>query len=230
MKKLLLILLLLKSVFSFCQDFNYPTILKEGKNIQDFLPLNWDILNSVNGDLNNDGKDDIAFVLQYKDSVTIRNYKNGENAEDTLITTKPRILGIAFKNQENNNFRIAEQSNTFILCHDNPSYLDPFTRIRIENGILIIDFHLHYIEGGWWFINSTFKFWYRNNDFFLIGIDSHSESMVPEEGEEYSINFLTRKYELNGFKSDFDLKELKTFKTFSRPLQFTWRLNNEISL
>ena len=59
-------------------DSTYP-LLGNFKNIQDFLPLNWDILNSVNGDLNNDGKDDIAFVLQYKDSVTIRNYKNGEN-------------------------------------------------------------------------------------------------------------------------------------------------------
>ena len=35
MKKLLLILLLLKSVFSFCQDFNYPTILKSKLNKSD---------------------------------------------------------------------------------------------------------------------------------------------------------------------------------------------------
>src|SRR5579872_2979088 len=66
--------------------FVYPDINKYGKVLHDFSPKNWEITDTLSGDLNKDGIDDFALVLGYKDSIKINDgYRF------------PRILLLVFK-------------------------------------------------------------------------------------------------------------------------------------
>src|SRR5580765_3818971 len=118
MRHLLAFILTIVTGASYGQAFSYPSIKSNGNTIADFTPVGWTILDSAYGDLNKDGLQDAAIVLQHKDSVTLL------TNEDTVLT-QPRILLILFKNPGNNGFRLTEQSNSFILKHDNPSMDDP---------------------------------------------------------------------------------------------------------
>src|SRR5262245_47924023 len=92
------------------QNFTYPVIKKNAVSAEGSVPQGWTILKSASGDLNNDKLDDIALVLQQKDSIIeIRHeedYLPGYN--DTLIY-QPRILVIAFYNSGTRQFDKVEQ-------------------------------------------------------------------------------------------------------------------------
>ena len=111
MYKLLILLLILKLEFISGQNFSYPVINTEGQNIADFIPTSWSLLNTAKGDLNGDTYEDIAIVLQFKDSITIIN--NKQNGSDTVIT-QPRLLAILFwDNSEKNYFRWKSVESAF---------------------------------------------------------------------------------------------------------------------
>ena len=104
-------------------------------------------------------------IVQYTDSIRLVN-----NNEDTVLT-QPRILLILFKSTSNNNYDLKEQSNSFILKHDNSVIDDPYQENSINKGILKIDFHLFYNMGSWYTTSSAYKFRYDGKTFILIGAD-----------------------------------------------------------
>ena len=224
---------------TFGQNFSYPSIKLIGVNTNDFVPSGWTILDSAYGDLNKDGTEDAAIVIQHRDSIFCVN-----SMEDTVLT-QPRILLILFKNTANNHFTLIEQSNSFILKHDNEQMDDPYQGISIGKGILILDFNQFYFSGSWYFTNSTYKFRFDSKRFVLIGADISTMHRSTLDYEDYSYNFLTRKRiytkgngsytkgkDQNGYKKSiqktFTLPSLKTFKTFKEP--YTWEIDSEVSL
>jgi hypothetical protein len=232
MRRLLTIIFLVKIGFVFGQDFSYPSINKQGKDINSFIPKDWTLLDSTKGDLNKDNHKDLALIVQHKDSITIIN-----NDNDTVLT-QPRILIILFYNQATNQYQLAEQSISFILNHDNPNMEDPYEDISIYNGVLKIDFHIFMNMGGWGMSNNSYKFRYQDNEFVLIGADDNYVNRGSGETEDRSYNFLTKKVKVatGTIESDkqkivrrtIDLKELKTIKTFKQP--FTWEVEKDYYL
>jgi hypothetical protein len=236
MRPILIILLLLKLGLISGQSFSYPIIKNEGQTISNFIPIGWTILDSVSGDLNNNKTLDFAIILQHKDSVTLE--KKGAGYIDT-VTTQPRILIILFRNTLSNNYQLIEQTNSFILNHDDSRMEDPYQEIKIENGILQINFHWFYNTGGWGVSNSSYKFRYQNKNFVLIGADNNYIDRSTQDFMNNSYNFLTNKWRLTtGNETSktkpeselyhLDLKELKTFKTFERPC--TWQVTSGVYL
>lgn len=230
-----LTLLLFFAIKSSAQSFTYPVIKQSGLSINDFIPKAWTILDSTSGDLNKDNLNDYALVLQHADSVTMVKTEDGE--QDTVIT-QPRMLLILFKDPSGNALNRIEQNNSFILNHDNPDMDDPYQSIKIDKGILQIDFRLFYNMGSWYVNTATYKFRYQNNQFTLIGADNKSFHRASHDFEEYSYNFLTRKRSLTtgndekGTKKTewktFNLTTPKTLKTFPRP--FTWEVEESVYL
>src|ERR1700712_1008462 len=94
-----------QTVFSQKSDtskkFIYPDINKFGKLLSDFSPKNWEITDTISGDLNKDGIDDFALVLGYKDSIKI---ENGYYY--------PRVLLLVFKAADH--YELKLQHNTLI--------------------------------------------------------------------------------------------------------------------
>jgi hypothetical protein len=157
--------------------------------------------------------------------------------EDTVLT-QPRILVLLFKNTANNEFSLIEQSNSFILKHDNAIMDEPYQGIAIDKGILKIDFHLFYSMGSWYATNSTYKFRYEGKEFILIGADLSIIHRATLDYKDYSYNFLTKKRsytkgnEEKGAKKtslkSFALTSLKTFRTFIEP--YSWEIEAGINL
>jgi hypothetical protein len=184
-------------------------------------------LDTTKGDLNGDKNDDIAFIIQYKDSVSIEKIEFEEI--DTVIT-QPRILIIAFFNPINKEYELIEQNNSFVLNHDNPNMDEPFQDIVITKGILRLDFAIFMNMGGWGMSNNSYKFRYQKNEFKLIGSDYNYTNRGSGEIENRSYNFLTKKVEKStgNISSDkekkilrsFKFHTLKTFKTFNQPFTF----------
>ena len=89
MKQILTIIFILAVQFAFAQNFSYPKINSQGKDIESFIPSGWTLLDSAKGDLNNDKCEDVALVIQCKDSVF----------DEDSILTQPRMLLIIFYNK-----------------------------------------------------------------------------------------------------------------------------------
>jgi hypothetical protein len=229
MRPLLTIFFLLKIALSLGQGFTYPTIKNNGHNVFDFIPNGWKLLDSASGELNNDRYTDLAFVIEHIDSVSL--VKSDETYLDTVIT-QPRILILAFYNSKSNQYDLVQQSNTFILNHDNPSMEEPFQAISISVGILKIDFSIFMNAGSWGMSNNAYKFRYQDNQFHLIGADYFYTNRGSGETENRSYNFVTKKVKIStGTISNdkqkivwrvFELKEMKTLETFIKP--FTWEV------
>ncbi len=225
MKKLFTIIFLFYCSVISGQNFSYPVIDKQASSIDGIIPTGWKILDSVRGDLNHDQKDDMVIILQHIDSVTI------PQQDDDTVVTQPRILLILFQNKLSNGYRVAEQSNSFILNHDNAAMEDPYQSMIIVKGILVIHFQLFYNMGSWYVTNTEYKFQYREKQIVLIGAENNTIHRATHDTENYSFNFLTKKLIVSKANADnsvkgqknrykIDLKELKTFRSFLKPYSF----------
>jgi hypothetical protein len=105
----------------------------------------------------------------------------------------------------------------------------------------VINFRFWYSWGSWWTSQLTYKFRYDGPNFNLIGFDSFALHRATMESNKYSVNFLTRKYEIVRTVEDedgntnekierktFELKVLKTLQTLGTPLQ--WDFDGEVSI
>ncbi len=235
MRLFLTLALLLSFKSSFEQNFTYPTITQKGQSFKDFVPAGWIIIDSAFGDLNKDFLDDYALVLQHTDSVKM---VEAESDDKDTILAQPRVLLILFKNSSGDSLYLAEQSNSFILVHDDPQMDDPYQSIKIERHVLQIEFNLFYYSGSWYVNNAIYKFRYESNQFTLIGAEYSSFHRATHDFEQYSYNFLVKKRSLtkgndntgiqNTKWKSLNIKTLKTLKTFLKP--FTWEVEKDIYL
>ncbi len=235
MKSILTLILSLYLGIAYGEQFDYPILKKESRNIMEFIPEGWSLLDSASGDLNKDTFKDYVLIFQYNDSVSI---------EDVLIT-QPRFLGIFFWDNNLKTYTLIDQNNSFILNHDAPNMDDPFDEILIEKNVLLIKFKFWYSSGSWWTSTAVYKFRFDKNDFALIGFDSWEMHRATMETKSYSINFLSKKYTVSTEKplnddpsneeferteewKTFKLEKLKTLKNLERP--FRWHFENLISI
>lgn len=191
MRNFLLLLLLCPAVFAGAQQFRYPVAPSAGKTIAAFIPAGWEILDSASGDLNKDARTDFALVLQHKTKKQL--IKKDQYTTDTVMTN-PRMLLLLFA--DSGGYRLAEQSNTFILTYDvEPNVAeDPMADISIRKGVLQIDFQFYSYMGSWNVSSYAYKFRYQDNAFALIGADCSDFQRASHDFEEYSFNFLTKKW------------------------------------
>src|SRR6266496_5256286 len=98
MRAFLIISSLITASSCFGQNFSFPVLKKEGKEIKELIPSNWFLKDSCMGDLNNDNKSDLAFVIEFKDTIE-------ETRPDSSTNLgSPRILLVYFKNPETDGF------------------------------------------------------------------------------------------------------------------------------
>jgi hypothetical protein len=179
MRTIMTFLLSIISSIILGQSFSFPSINKTGKTINDFIPKNWFLKDSCAGDLNGDNITDIAFVVELKDTI------NEIRPDSSTNRASPRILLIAFKNNDSNLYGLVLQNNTLII-RSGESSMDPdtFGKLSIAKKILNIEFE--FIRGY-----SFYKFRFENNDFYLIGAVSNGVSGGEFNGLE--VNFSTQK-------------------------------------
>ncbi len=212
---------------------DYPAIVETGKTVAEFTPKNFKVLKRVAGDLNGDGTADAAVIIQG----TSKKFLNkNEGFGGPIFDTNPRILFILFKEPSAPGFRLAEQSNSFIIPPDSPTMTEPFQDMSIKKGVLSFLFEEFYSAGSWSMSNRTYKFRYQTGEFVLIGLDKTDVRRNTGDVETRSYNFLTGKVKTDvGMIDDsvkpkiswrnFELEQKMTLKTIPPPL--TWELEND---
>ncbi|MBO9701028.1 MAG: hypothetical protein J7604_12515 [Sporocytophaga sp.] len=217
MKYFAALLLLFHYTFVQGQEFQYPLVKKEGKKVIDFIPKGWNLVDTVEGDLNKDSYKDIAFVIEHRDDRKI----NTESFQHF-------ILIIAFYNPESSNFRFIEQCNNLISYHQ----LEPgpwYEGMEIVKGVLNISF----LQGGSTDIMMNYKFRYQDNDFYMIGADRSQYNPSSQDYKNYSFNFLAKKWSISKGNDEspekstvewrkLEIEQLMKLKDYEGP--FTWEV------
>jgi hypothetical protein len=176
-------LCIVRAVFSQNSDtskrFIYPDINKFGKTLNDFSSKNWEITDTVAGDLNKDGVDDFALVLACKDSIKI---KDGYRF--------PKMLLLVFKIEDH--YELKLQHNTLLEiertddcgCKD-----DDAGSVEIVKGVLKLHFKWE-VRGVITSIQYVVR--YQSNDFYLIG--ATYTNGYRASGSISDFNFSTKRY------------------------------------
>ena len=153
----------LLAVNSYAQQKLLQSIPVTGRNLPDFIPSGYNILVSKEGDLNNDGKNDIILVLKntFEDST-----------EDKTGKKYNRLVVILFKNDTG--YTLTAKTDRLVLCNVcgfETAATDEYT-LNIEKGVFTLLQH-----GGitqLWM--SQRKFRYQKGDFYMIGITDEQTS------------------------------------------------------
>lgn len=214
MKKLVIIIVLLLAAkaafaqdeFVFPQPNDYPQLKQQGKDLSDFVPANWEIMDKTFGDLNGDGQADCVLVVNGTDKKFIQKHDGfGMNPFDT----NPAILAVLLKDK--NGYSLALQNNSIASPPEGPTSSYPFAAMSIKNKILEINFEHMQSAGGWGATYSAFKFKLIGGEFQMIGADNREFMRNSGGGEERSYNFLTRKIKVvTGNMMEYDPKKMKT--------------------
>lgn len=213
---------------------DYPALPKTASRPVDFVPTNWKVIGEDEGDLNGDKRTDFALVIKATEQKFLN--KN-EGLGSDLFDTNPQMLVILF--WENDQYKLALQSNSFIAMADSPTMTEPFQTVKITNGTLQLNFVIFYSAGSWGTSNHAYRFRFQNGAFTLIGADKTETQRNTGEVETRSYNFLTGKVKItegniSGKPKDkvrwknYRLKELKTFETFNEP--FKWEIETDYFL
>ncbi len=221
----------MSSKMIFAQQFSYPVLTKQTKDLQTIIPAKWKIIASTYGDLNQDQSEDLAIILEYNLPIT-ENRAYGDNDTELIKEfQRPRVLAVYFKDSKSNKYFLEMQNNNFILRESEGGEVgEPFKKLKIENNSLNLGF-----EGGglWrWKLNYVFK--YQNKTWELINADNTSYNPTSGEVIAKKYNFLERKSKQvygNMFARDIANEEreenlyftqLRNMANFKKP--WTWEI------
>ncbi len=159
------------------------------RDVNGFVPEGWHLLEYYDGfalakgDLNKDGIDDIAFVLE-------------EDSTESWFA--PRILAIAFGN-DSNTFTLSVIARDAILsAEEGGVWGDPFEGIVIENDSIYLKFY----GGSNWRWGYSYQFNYREEDWYLIGATESNIHTGNNAGTIIDYNLLTGNYILTEYAED----------------------------
>lgn len=231
--KLILAILLLNQLIAFGQKESIE-LSNRSTIIENLIPNNWIIISTTEGDLNNDGESDVAFIIENTDPKLIQ--ANKSSIGRATINLNPRILAIYFKNKKGELVKKL-QSNDFIILQNSPTMDEPFDGMEIlKNGVLKIDFKFWYSAGSWSMSNHSYTFRYKKDQFQLIRYVSSERHRGTGETTDCTIDFLTGKMkvlettindnnvdEARENSNSFKLKTLKTIQSLGTPFQ--WKFN-----
>lgn len=232
---ILFILLSIHVVYSNEKLFQI-NIKNEGNTIADFIPNDWILIDSAIGNLNGDNLEDIALVIESKDSVIsyLFNRQISEVITNEILVEKfkRRVLLILFKDSLTKKFNLVEQNYLIIPSHNNTIMKDPFKDILIKSNYLkiilenssISDFDTN---------TSVYYFSYRYQTFVLIEVDKFNYNQFTFKIEINKFDCLNGRwgvsrgdiYSSSSLPLPIEWKKLETlvlkdFKIFGKP--FTW--------
>lgn len=200
------------------------TIKNSKEDISSLIPNGWHILERAEGkpekaesDLNNDGINDIAIVI--------------EETNKSIEAAPKRALMVVFGNKDNTYTLSVIAENAILKADEGGVWGDPLERISIDRGSLMISFY----GGSNWRWYSTYRFRFQDNDWYLIGatLGSYFTGTTTEENaDEEDYNLLTGDYikkkadekgniqTIEGNRGKKELLKLKDFVANSEELQF----------
>lgn len=182
----------------------YPALAKRANTVEAFVPAGWVLESSVSGDLNGDGNPDRALVLRQRDP---KNIINNNGLGVSQLNTNPRLLVVLLVDAAGASYRLAAEERALIPRHESPTADDPFDKIAISRGNLVVRVKFWSSAGSWSERDATFTLRFQDNCFRLIGYDSNYRHRGNGESETRSVNYLTGKMSLSTAIGDSEPKK-----------------------
>ncbi len=164
-------------------------ILLHAASASGFAPRGWTVERAVRGDLNADGRPDLAMVLKGIDPACIVKTDTATGSLDT----NPRRVVIAWGTGSGFERRIVNAS--VISRLDDPYTDDPFESgdMTIRNGVLRLGLSYWRSMGGWTTFTVKLSFRWDGTQARLIGYDRDVLQRNSGETEKLSVDFVTRR-------------------------------------
>lgn len=157
---LLLCCLFSSVTYSQIKNFEFPSIPKSGKSINDFIPIGWKLKDTVSGDFNLDKQNNLVMVIERRDSLSF---------EDTICFGRepfyPRMLITVFKQAGEDYKTSVIATNMFGTCNWGIQGTDPYDGLSKRGATFVIEFS----DGGTLRNIWTYYFTFQNGHWFLIG-------------------------------------------------------------
>ena len=189
-----------------------PTVASYAADANGFVPAGWQIERQATGDLNRDGRPDLALILIDPDPVHFE--PRGRDAFEMLSAGNPRILAIAFAGTESG-YRLALADALLLPRRRRPNGLSEGFML-FEDGSLAIDRGRLRITFQYTRAHTDFVFRWQDGRFRLIGYDSAGVSGGCLHA--VSANFLARRAKLTAGYVDRDKEQVRWTKLPRRPL------------
>lgn len=209
--------LLLAAAVSSSQDdppaVRYPVLAADAASALGFVPGGWALESSATGDLDGDGRPDLAFALHMTDPANILKNEGGFCGE--TIDTNPRILGIALA-KPGGGYRLAAQNHSLVPRRDNACADDWFSSdgemgggLAITRGNVVVTLGRFMSAGGWGMGRNVFTLRWKDGALRVIGFDVMNVQRNSGETSALSINYLTRKVRMEHGTTDSDKVKIR---------------------
>ena len=171
------------------------------------IPAGWKLISSTTGDLNRDGVEDAALVLE---ETNPSNIKPNDGLGPPVLNLNPRRLLVLVGTS--NGYRKAFSRDDLLPAENQEGMgclADPLANggVSIARGNLVIELQDWRSCGSYGVVNEKFTFRTQGTRFQLIGYDRSESSRSTGERSEYSTNYLTGQKKITTGLNDFhDLK------------------------
>ena len=170
-------------------ETTFPKLARRAVSPNDFVPKGWKLEQMKKGDLNGDGRADIALVLHQNDQRNVIHNEDGLGARQ--FDSNPRILAVALAGPAGDGYTLVLENHSLIPQLDQATIDDPFRGISISNGLLRVSLHFWASAGSWLASETTYTFRYSADCFHLVGYDSAETQRNSGQTDEISVNYLT---------------------------------------
>ena len=170
-------------------EFVYPQFPEQGSALSDWVLPGWKAANQASGDLNKDGRDDIALILEREEPVS---HPHGCGKEPENSQAAPRILMVLLALPQGGYRLSALETNLVLRADEGGIFGDPLDGLFVERGSLV----LHHYGGSAWRWFQTYRFRHQDGGWFLIGFTDGWRHSVSRLNTEYDYNPLTGKLKI----------------------------------
>jgi hypothetical protein len=198
-------------------DAAYPKLPAHAASADGFTPPGWRVEFKSEGDLNGDGKADVALVLRQHSPRNVLD--NAGNIGPDRLDTNPRLLVAALRGPSGG-YDLALQNHTLIPRTTEPNLDDYLSEegMQIARGALKVTLHLFSSAGGWGMGHRTYSFRLRGGRFALVGYDSVTVERNTGEMNELSADYLTGKVKHTAGTIETDTTKVRWTRLRVRPL------------
>lgn len=191
------LLLALSSLVQICPLFG----LTAGEQPTSSIPSGYTVVETVHGDLNADGIDDVVLLLQgddptkiYLDSTT---FGAGSELYGDTVNANSWIIQVQLFDASIKRLLPLTSNANIIPPREDPMFRDAITpgqqAIRIQRGSLKVTVTRYPLMGTWSIITTTLSFRMTDSCLALVGADIEEVDPSTEDVLETSINFYTGK-------------------------------------
>ncbi|PIR20398.1 MAG: hypothetical protein COV45_06385 [Deltaproteobacteria bacterium CG11_big_fil_rev_8_21_14_0_20_47_16] len=158
------------------KEIALPKLPDTGYSMQDFVPNGWVVKSVSKGNLDDDGKTDVAMVLVSKAET------DGINDDTEKL---PRLLVILTRTKRGG-YKLSVATAKAILCKNCSTTGDAVDDVMIEDGMVKI--HHHGGKDRQWDV--VHRFQYREGTWFLVGKKVTTSAGKGKPGQTVDVDFV----------------------------------------